>query len=152
MPVHTKNVGFSFGAPEKCSAIVELHGKEIIEEVVLYHAGADVGQGAHTVFSQMVADAVDVPVEKVKVVASDTATTNNSGSASASRLTFMAGNSIKGAAEEALLKWRNEERPAIGSYTYIPPETSPFAEETGECYPNFSYGYVAEVCRLYCGL
>ena len=147
-----KNVGFSFGAPEKCSAIVELNGKETIEEVILYHAGADVGQGAHTAFTQMVADAVGVQIEKVKVIASDTATTNNSGSASASRMTFMAGNSIKGAAEEALTKWRNEERPAIGFYTYIPPETNPYDDETGECYPNFSYGYVAESveCEVDC--
>jgi CO/xanthine dehydrogenase Mo-binding subunit len=43
-----KNVGFSFGAPEKCMAIVELHGETEIEELVLRHAGADVGQGSHT--------------------------------------------------------------------------------------------------------
>ena len=34
-----KNVGFSFGAPEQCTAIVELHGKEQIERAVLRHAG-----------------------------------------------------------------------------------------------------------------
>ena len=35
-----KNVGFSFGAPEKCGATVELHGGAEIEKVVLRHAGA----------------------------------------------------------------------------------------------------------------
>ncbi len=53
---------------------------------------------------QMAAEAIGVPVEKVEMVVSDTALTDNSGSASASRMTFMAGNSIKGACEQALRK------------------------------------------------
>jgi CO/xanthine dehydrogenase Mo-binding subunit len=140
-----KNVGFSFGAPEKCTAIIELRGKDIIEKVILHHAGADVGQGSHTVFAQMTAEACGVPFDKVELDMADTATSGNSGSVSASRMTFMAGNSIRGAAELALEKWKNEERPAIATYTYIPPKTTPFDPETGKCEPNFSYGYVAEV-------
>jgi CO/xanthine dehydrogenase Mo-binding subunit len=143
-----KNVGFSFGAPEACTARIELRGSGEIEHVVLYHAGAEVGQGAHTVMVQMAADAVGVPVERVEIVASDTATSGNSGSASASRLTFMSGNSIRGAAEAALAKWRSEERPAIATYTYRPPATSAFDPETGKCMPNFAYGYVAEAVTV----
>lgn len=139
-----KNVGYSFGAPEHCHATIELHGKETIEKVVLHHAGAEVGQGSHTAFIQMAADALDLPFEKVELIASDTAYTDYAGSVSASRMTFMAGNSIRGAAEEALKKWRNEERPAIAAYTYKPPKTTPYDPQTGECLPNFSYGYVAE--------
>lgn len=143
-----KNVGFSFGAPERCDAIIELHGQAEIEQVVLRHAGSDVGQGAHTVMAQMAADAVGVPVEKVQLVMSDTATSGNSGSASASRMTFMAGNSIRGAAEAALKAWQDEDRPAIGAYTYYPPRTSMFDPETGKCDPNFAYGYVAEAVEV----
>jgi CO/xanthine dehydrogenase Mo-binding subunit len=139
-----KNVGFSFGAPEQCWAAIELHGGREIERVVTRHAGADVGQGAHTVFAQMAAEAVGVPIGKVQLVVSDTANTGNSGSASASRMTFMAGNAIKGAAEIALQKWHNEDRPAIGEFTFHPPSTTPFDPETGQCNPNFSYGYVAQ--------
>jgi CO/xanthine dehydrogenase Mo-binding subunit len=143
-----KNVGFSFGAPEACTATIELHGKGEIERVVLYHAGAEVGQGAHTVMLQMAADAVGVPVERVEIVASDTATSGNSGSASASRLTFMSGNSIRGAAEAALARWRSEERPAVATHTYRPPATSTFDPDTGRCTPNFAYGYVAEAVTV----
>ncbi|UCD41619.1 MAG: xanthine dehydrogenase family protein [Chloroflexota bacterium] len=139
-----KNVGFSFGFPEECWATVELHGGAEIEKVVVYHAGADVGQGAHTVMAQIAADAVGVPLEKVEMIASDTATSDNSGSASASRLTFMSGNSIQGAAEKAKELWREEDRPAIGKYRYIPPKTQAYDPETGYCDPNFSYGYVAQ--------
>ncbi len=143
-----KNVGFSYGAPEQCDAIIELHGESEIEQVVLRHAAADVGQGTHTAMTQMAAEAVGVPLEKVNLVVSDTAYTGNSGSVSASRMTFMSGNAIRGAAEAALQAWQNEERPAVGAYTYHAPKTSMYDPETGQCKPNFAYGYVAEAVEL----
>ena len=139
-----KNVGFSFGFPEQCWATVELHGGIEIEEVVLRHAGAEVGQGAHTALAQMAAEAVGVPLTKVRLDPSDTATSGNSGSSSASRMTFMAGHAIRGAVEAALVKWQDEDRPAIAKYQYRPPPTTPFDPETGQTEPNFAYGYVAE--------
>ena len=143
-----KNVGFSFGFPEHCWAGIELHGAGEIESVILYHAGADVGQGAHTALSQMAAEAVGAPFDKVRIEASDTATSGSSGSASASRLSFMSGNAIRGAAEIALVAWQNEERPAKGEFMYHPPPTTAFDPETGECEPNFAYGYVAEAVEV----
>ncbi|MES0361279.1 MAG: xanthine dehydrogenase family protein molybdopterin-binding subunit [Anaerolineales bacterium] len=139
-----KNVGFSFGFVDECWATIELHGEADIDQVIVRHAGADVGQGAHTIMAQMAADAVDVPLDKVELLVSDTATSDNSGSVSASRLTFMIGNSIQGAAELALERWRAEERPAIGRFRYLPPKTEPYDPETGFCEPNFAYGYVAQ--------
>jgi CO/xanthine dehydrogenase Mo-binding subunit len=143
-----KNVGFSFGAPEHAWATIELHGGAEIERVVVHQAGADVGQGAHTVMAQMAAEAVGVPMEKVEMLVSDTAFTDNSGSASASRMTFMSGNSIQGAAELALEKWRAEERPAVGTYKYRPPATTPLDPHTGSSQPNFAYGYVAQAVTV----
>ena len=144
-----KNVGFSFGAPEQCTAKVELHGTTAIEKVVVYHSAAEVGQGAHTVIAQMAAEAAGVPLSKVQMITSDTAVTENSGSASASRMTFMAGNSVKGAVGAALKKWQNEEeRPAIATYVYRPPQTTPLDPETGRSEPNFAYGYVAEAVEV----
>lgn len=139
-----KNVGFSFGAPEHCWATVELHGRTHIEKVVVHHAAAEVGQGTHTVIAQMAAEAVGVSLDQVEMIVSDTAVTDNSGSVSASRMTFMAGNSIKGAVDEAMEKWRAEERPAVASYQYHPPATTPLDPQTGKSEPNFSYGYVAQ--------
>ena len=139
-----KNVGFSFGYQENCWAKVELHGNGEIERVVLHHAGAEVGQGTHTVMVQMAAEAVGVPFEKVKIIASDSATMENSGSVSASRMTFMSGNAIRGAAEVALKKWQAEERPAIGEFKYLAPRTNQFQPETGYSTPNFAYAFVAQ--------
>ncbi len=142
-----KNVGFSFGAPEHCWATIELHGDAEIERAILYHAGADVGQGSHTVFAQMTAEALGISMDKVKLTLADTATSRSSGSVSASRMTFMAGNAIRGAAAEALAKWNAEERPAIATYMYRPPATTPLHPETGKSEPNFAYGYVAEAIQ-----
>jgi CO/xanthine dehydrogenase Mo-binding subunit len=143
-----KNIGFSFGFPEQCWATIELHGKAEIDEVVLRYAGAEVGQGTHTVAAQMAADAVGVSLDKVRLILSDTAETGNSGSSSASRLTHMIGNAIRGAVEKALIAWQNEDRPAIGTYQYKPPSTTPFDPETGYSHPNFTYGYVAEAVEV----
>ncbi len=143
-----KNVGFSFGAPEQCWATVELQGGEKIERAVVRHAGADVGQGAHTVFAQMAAEMLELPLERIELILSDTALTDDSGSSSASRMTFMAGNAIRGACQLALEKWRAEERPAIGKFQYRPPKTTPYDPLTGKAEPNFAYGYVAQAVSV----
>jgi CO/xanthine dehydrogenase Mo-binding subunit len=143
-----KNVGFSYGAPENCWATVELHGKSEIEQVIVHHAAAEVGQGSHTIIAQMAAEGTGVPLDRVRLIAADTSSSDNSGSVSASRMTFMAGNAVHGAVQVALEKWQNEERPAIGRYQYRPPRTTPLDPETGKSEPNFAYGYVAEVVEV----
>jgi CO/xanthine dehydrogenase Mo-binding subunit len=139
-----KNVGYSFGFPEHSWAGIELHGKTEIERVIVRANGADVGQGHHTIVKQMAADAVGVRLDKVELVASDTASIGSSGSASASRLTFMAGNAIRGAAQKALAAWKAEERPAIATYEYRPPKTTTYDPKTGKSEPNYAYGYCAQ--------
>jgi CO/xanthine dehydrogenase Mo-binding subunit len=129
-----KNIGFSFGYQENCWAKVEIHGNTEVERVVLHHAGAEVGQGTHTVMMQMAAEAVGVPFEKVKIIASDSATMENSGSVSASRMTFMSGNAIRGA--------------AIGEFKYLAPRTNQFDPETGYSTPNFAYAFVAQAAEV----
>lgn len=143
-----KNVGFSFGYQENCWAKVEIHGNGSMERVVLHHAGAEVGQGTHTVMVQMASQVLGVPESRIELKTSDTATQGNPGSASASRLTFMAGNSIKGAAELALEKWKSEERPAIAEFQYLAPRTTPMDKETGYSMPNFQYAYVAQAVEV----
>ena len=121
-----KNIGFSFGFPERCEAEIVLHGdadSETPDRAELYHAGAEVGQGAHTALVQMAAEATGVPADRIERRFSDTATSGDSGSASASRLTWMSGNSILGAAEEAEKAWRDGQRPAVGRFRFVPPPT-----------------------------
>jgi CO/xanthine dehydrogenase Mo-binding subunit len=140
-----KNVGYSFGYPDNCSARIELRGEGEIEEALVYLGSAEVGQGTHSVICQMAAAELGVTPERVRMIASDTSTSpHSSGSVSASRMTLMAGNAVRGAAEKALACWYARERPATAEYTYLAPKTTPFDPETGYGTPNFSYGYVAE--------
>ena len=143
-----KNVGFSFGYQENSWARIELHGKTEIEQAVLWHASAEVGQGTHTIMRQFAAGTLGIPVEKVTLVTSDSATMGSPGSVSASRMTFMSGNAIKGAAEAALVKWKAEERPAVAEFTYLAPKTTPFDKDTGYSVPNLSYAYVAQAAEV----
>ncbi len=143
-----KNVGFSFGYQENSWARIELHGKAEIDKVVVWHAGAEVGQGTHTAMAQMAAEALGVPFQKVIMVTSDSATMGNPGSSSASRMTFMSGKAIIGAAAAALEKWKAEERPAVAEYTYLAPKTTPFDKATGHAMPNFSYAYAAQAVEV----
>lgn len=143
-----KNIGYSFGFPERCEATIELYGAGSIDRVVLKHAAAEVGQGTHTALRQMAATAVGVPLEMVELVMSDTAVTPDSGSVSASRMTWMAGNAIQLAAEAAKQQWTDEDRPAVGQARFTPPATQPLHPETGHATPNFAYGYVAECVDL----
>lgn len=146
-----KNVGFSFGFPERCEATIVAHGDDTDEtprHIELYHSGAEVGQGAHTAFVQMAADAAGVPPGAVTAHFADTNSSGDSGSASASRLTYMAGNSILGAWEECEKVWREGDRPARGHFRFTPPPTTPMDPETGECVPNFAYGYVAQYVEI----
>lgn len=143
-----KNVGFSLGFREHCAAWVELHGEAQIEQAIVGCVGADVGQGAHTVFVQMAAEALDLPPEKVSLQAESTDVAGSSGSASASRTTFMAGNAIRGAAERALALWQDEERPARGHFIFHPRATTAYDPETGASDPNITYGYCAQVADV----
>jgi CO/xanthine dehydrogenase Mo-binding subunit len=142
-----KNVGFSFGFPERCEAEVRFHGDPDAErpaDVDVFHGAAEVGQGSHTVIRQMTADAVGVDLERVRAHFADSASSGDSGSVSASRMTFMAGNAILGAVEEAEKAWRDGERPAVGRFRYTPPPTDVLDPETGAGVPNFCYGYMAQ--------
>jgi CO/xanthine dehydrogenase Mo-binding subunit len=143
-----KNVGFSLGFRDVCHATVELYGDGQIERAVVRHAAAEVGQGTHTVIAQVAAETLGVPVAAIELIVQDTAETRNSGSVSASRMTFMAGNAVKGAAEQALARWQDEERPAVAHFEYVPRPTTPYDHDTGESDPNITYGYCAQAAQV----
>ncbi len=143
-----KNVGFSLGFPEHCHAWVELHGKRQVERAIIGCVGAEVGQGSHSAFRQIAADALGLSPDQVEVRGDSSDVAGSSGSASASRMTFMAGNAILGAAERALLAWQDEERPARGEFVFHPRATTPYDHHTGAADPNITYGYCAQTAEV----
>jgi CO/xanthine dehydrogenase Mo-binding subunit len=143
-----KNIGFSFGYQENCWARVEIRGGSEMTEATLWSASAEVGQGNHTILAQIVSEITSLPLAKIHLVTMDTLDMGNAGSASASRLTVMSGNAVKGAAEQALQKWQTGERPARAEFTYLAPPTTHMDEETGYCTPNFLYAYAAQAVEV----
>ncbi len=124
LAVSMKNAGFSFGFPEGSTARVALYGDTEIARAEVHTAAPEVGQGAHSALAQLAAERLGIPLERVAVIASDTADIGDSGPASASRLTFFAGNAVVAAADLALARWRDEERPAVAEFRYEAPRTT----------------------------
>lgn len=144
-----KNVGYSFGYPERSSAEVEIDGVGAIERVIVRHSAAEVGQGISTTLAQIAAEVLEVPLEKIQLLAHFDNTGPLSGSASASRLAFMAGNAVKEAAQQALRQWLGEQKPPVKAfYEYHAPATTHPDPITGACIPNYCYGYAAQVAEV----
>jgi len=155
-PASHKKIGVGFACgyksfgipPDTCWAIVELHGDDHIEKAILKHGGSDLGQGVESVFRQIAAEALDLPLASVQVLISDTIHTKDAGSTSASRMTFMGGNAIIGAAREALKHWQDEQRPAIGEYKYAPELKGANGNYIQDPYRSFGFGYIAQAARV----
>lgn len=142
-----KNVGYSFGFPEQSTATVELIATSRIERAVVRTGAADVGQGVHLILRQIVAETLALPLEAVALVSDDSAQAPNAGSASASRLTFMAGRAVHDAAVAARDAWERGEAPEA-TVQYRPPATTPLDLETGTGTPNYCYGYAAQAVEV----
>ena len=139
-----KATGYGFGFPEGSEAKIVLRGGASIKRAELFTAAADVGQGAHTVLVQIAAHVLGIPTELVELFPSDTALCGEGGSAAASRLTYVAGNAVKLAAEMALQAWNDECRPAIGETRWESPTTTSPDPVTGACIDNVSYSFAAQ--------
>ena len=143
-----KNVCYSFGFPEKCSARCDLYGDESVERAVVKIGVSEVGQGVLTVMAQVAAETLGLPVGAVMVVNEDSSEVPEAGSCSASRLSFMAGNAVKLTCEAALEAWESGMRPVSEERTYRPRPTTMFDPETGVCDPHVTYGYGTQIAEV----
>jgi len=144
-----KNIGYSFGFPEQSTATVELFGRGEVERARVRIGAADVGQGSHLALRQIAAHMLQLPPEAVEMVCDDSAEAPNAGSASASRLTLMAGRAVHDATAEALDKWgRTDDQHVRATVQYHPPATTPLDPATGASRPNYAYGYVAQAVEV----
>ena len=141
-----KNVGYSFGFPEQCTASVSLTVLDGVRGANVSIGAADVGQGVHLILRQIVAETLGVPLDAISLVTDDSAQAPNAGSASASRMTFMAGRAVKDAAELALRRLATTGEP-FATVQYRPPATTAL-DENGQCNPHYCYGYVAQAVEV----
>lgn len=90
-------IGYGCGIPDIGSAIAELNGDG---RITIYTSAIDYGQGALTIFAQIVSEIFNLSVESIRVITGDTLYTPDSGSTVASRQTYITGNAVKLAAEK----------------------------------------------------
>lgn len=144
-----KNVGYSFGFPEKATATVEVYGEAEVERAVVRIGAADVGQGSQLALRQIAAEALQIPPANITMICDDSQEAPNAGSASASRLTFMAGRAVHDAAREARSQWSfTDDYQARATVTYRAPETTALDPQTSISLPNYCYGYSAQAVEV----
>lgn len=81
--------------PTVSFAVVKLNDDGSVE---ILTSAVEHGQGAYTVLSQMVAEELSVPIERIRCVLPDTSVTPYDRSSTSSRTTFHMGNAVRGAA------------------------------------------------------
>ncbi|MDR3574954.1 MAG: molybdopterin-dependent oxidoreductase [Anaerolineaceae bacterium] len=91
-----KNTGLGGGAEDKAGAEVEVYDDGSVE---VRTSSAEIGQGLVTVLQMIVAEEMEIPIEKVKVLLSDTDLTPDGGPTTASRQTYVTGNAARMAAK-----------------------------------------------------
>jgi xanthine dehydrogenase molybdenum-binding subunit len=116
-----KNTGLGGGAPDKASAEVELYTDGSLE---VRSASADMGQGLVTVLQLIAAEEMGLPVDRVRVLLSDTDLTPDGGPTTASRQTFVTGN----AAKHATMVLREAVRSSLSERLDVPPGEITFHE------------------------
>jgi CO/xanthine dehydrogenase Mo-binding subunit len=140
-----KNVGYSFGYPDRATATVELFGRGEVERATVRVGTADVGQGTHLAMRQIAAGVIGIPTSAITMITDDSSEAPNAGSASASRLTTLAGRAVHDAAREAMQRYLDsEDRHVVATVEYRAPRTTALDPRTGEGTPNFCYGYAAQ--------
>jgi CO/xanthine dehydrogenase Mo-binding subunit len=123
-----KNIGYSEGFDDFCAARVRLFADGSAE---VHCAAAEVGQGVTNVIVQVACR--ELGTERVQLAPGSTAHVGSSGSASASRMTWMAAGAVRDACREALAE---RERRGGGEvdveHIYRHPPTKALDPETGQ--------------------
>lgn len=123
-----KNICYSEGFDDSCSARVQLRADG---SAVVHSASVEVGQGVVGVILQVAR--TELGTDDVSIAPHTTAAVGSAGSASASRMTWMAAGAVRDACRAAL-----EERERVGGgevdveRVYRHPRTTPLDPETGQ--------------------
>jgi len=154
-----KNVGYSMGFEDRSEAIVELRLREdgAIASALVRIAASEVGQGVSTVLAQIAAETLGIPFERVRMSLVDTARAPDAGSSSASRHTYMSGNAVFMACQDALqarddtLREETGRMHAQGQAVFrgrTARATTPLDPETGQCEPHIAYTFATQIALV----
>ena len=144
-----KNIGYSFGYPEQATATVSVRGTAELESAEVRIGAADVGQGAHTILRQIVAETLNLPLSRISFLSDSSDMVPNAGSASASRLTLVGGRAVRDAALAARRAWSyTDDEQASATVQYRPPATTPLGMGSEENRPNYCYSYATQAIEI----
>ena len=143
-----KNAGLGVGIPDTGRCRIEVKGGE----VYLHSSAACIGQGMGTVQTQIAAEILGIPHERVHYCTPDTALAPDSGNTTASRQTLFTGEAVVRAAKqirEALKSegsWEAlEGRSFLGEYTGV---TDRLGSDKPNPVSHIAYGYATHVVEL----
>ena len=104
-------------------------------------ASTEIGQGTKTIFCQLAADALDVPLERVNLAPQDTSLVPDSGPTVASRTAMIVGRLVQEAATEIKERLQREQAPFRVEKSYIQPDSIHWDETTyrGDAYPVYAW-------------
>jgi CO/xanthine dehydrogenase Mo-binding subunit len=144
-----KNLGYSFGYPEQSTATVEVRGRGEAESAVVRVGAADVGQGSHLALQQIASEVLGLPLDRIEMITDDSSEAPNAGSASASRLTLMAGRAVHDAATRALEDYHaSDDERVEATVQFRPSATTMLSDDDGSGIPNYCYGYAAQAVEV----
>ena len=104
-------------------------------------ASTEIGQGTKTIFCQLAADALGVPLERVSLAPQDTSLVPDSGPTVASRTAMIVGRLVQEAATEIKERLKREKVPLRLEKSYIQPDSIHWDETTyrGDAYPVYAW-------------
>ncbi|MBM4388252.1 MAG: xanthine dehydrogenase family protein molybdopterin-binding subunit, partial [Deltaproteobacteria bacterium] len=121
-------------------AALKLHSDCTVEILV---ANTEMGQGAMTALSRIVANALSIPLSRVRYPLPETSRVPNSGPTVASRTTMIIGRTLELCAADLLKAERGKEAVFERQYDFPPDQVWDEKTYTGSAYAVFSWGAVA---------
>jgi CO/xanthine dehydrogenase Mo-binding subunit len=128
------------GERDLIKAVAHLH-KSADGYVTILTAGTDMGQGLSTTFSKIIANTLELPLEKIIIRPPDTDIVPNSGPTVASRSIMVVGELIRRAAIKLKEDWVEGKEQLIKEQYIHPDFMIPFNDEsfTGDAYPTYAW-------------
>lgn len=121
--------------------------KDTQDHVYLKIAAVDMGQGAKTTLTKVVANVLELPIERVHFPLPDTDEVPDSGPTVASRTAMIVGGLCARAANQLKASWVNGEEQTVYE-NYKQPDYVKWNEDTfqGDAYPAYSWG--VNICEV----
>ncbi|NJD26883.1 MAG: selenium-dependent xanthine dehydrogenase [Chloroflexi bacterium] len=143
-----KNCGIGNGMTERGRAILR---PEVDGTLTLYHSWTEMGQGCHTVFAQLAASTLGLPVDRIRAVV-DTERELDTGQTTASRATMLGGTAVIRAAEALRAELRGRPPEALTGREFtgevVIDWTTPLDTDSPDPRTHFAYGWATQVVVL----